>query len=141
MQNANTAPATAAPKATAPKAAPKAKATPKATAAAQAPQAPLYTYQPYTAGKNGAAGQGWPAKSASGSSIRAYCAKIAQGLAKAHPKGFTLAQYASALAQHLAASNYRKPATGFGTAAKPNGAARNHATYFAAQNYLVQVSK
>ena len=58
------------------------------------------------------------------------------------PQGFTLAQYASALAANAAASTMRQPGNGWGTAAKPNGVARQHAAWFAApaQAWLVPVA-
>ena len=103
-----------------------------------APQAPLYTCQPYSA----ATGQGWPAKAQGGNTVRAYCYAVAVALAKAQPQGFTLAQYASALAANAAASTMRQPGNGWGTAAKPNGVARQHAAWFAApaQAWLVPVA-
>lgn len=101
--------------------APKAKAAPVA-----APMAPLFVFAPYTP----ATGMGWPAKAASGASVRAYCAKVAQALTKAQPNGFTVAQFASALAANAKGTTYRQPANGFGTAAQPNATARQHATWF-----------
>ena len=105
---------------------------------AVAPQAPLYTCQPYSA----ATGQGWPAKAQGGNTVRAYCYAVAVALAKAQPQGFTLAQYASALAANAAASTMRQPGNGWGTAAKPNGVARQHVAWFAApaQAWLVPVA-
>lgn len=102
---------------------------------AVAPQAPLFTCLPYSA----ATGQGWPAKAQGGNTVRAYCYAVAVALAKAQPQGFTLAQYASALAANAAASTMRQPGNGWGTAAKPNGVARQHAAWFAApaQAWLV----
>ena len=129
---ANKTAAAAATAATAAKAAP----APAAVApVAVAPQAPLFTCQPYSA----ATGQGWPAKAQGGNTVRAYCYAVAVALAKAHPQGFTLAQYASALAANAAASTMRQPGNGWGTAAKPNGIARQHAAWFAApaQAWLV----
>ena len=117
---------------TAPKAAPAKKAAPAATPVTA--QATTYTMGP------------WPAKHASGNSIRCYMHKVATQLTKQHPQGFTVAQYASALAGGLAAwgqSGGKVPSGGFGTAKQPNGAARQHAQWptRAAQGYLVPVSK
>jgi hypothetical protein len=103
----------------------------KATAAAPAPvaaapAAPVFTFANYSP----ATGIGWPLKAQSGASVRAYCAKVAQALAKAQPGGFTVAQYASALAASAAGTTYRQPANGWGTAAAPNATARQHATWF-----------
>ena len=111
---------------------------PAPAAAAVAPQAPLYTCQPYSA----ATRQGWPAKAQGGNTVRAYCYAVAVALAKAQPQGFTLAQYASALAANAAGSTMRQPGNGWGTAAKPNGVARQHAAWFAApaQAWLVPVA-
>ena len=105
---------------------------------AVAPQAPVFTCLPY----NAATGQGWPAKSTGGNTVRAYCYTVAMALAKAQPQGFTLAQYASALAANAAGSTMRQPGNGWGTAAKPNGIARQHAAWFAApaQAWLVPVA-
>lgn len=105
-----------------------------------APTAPLFTFGPY----NPATSTGWPAKAQSGASIRAYCAKVAQALAKANPGGFTVAQYASALASAQAGTTYKLPASGFGNAATgaPNATARQHATWFAnTGRYLVPVAQ
>lgn len=106
----------------------------KKAAPAAAPAAPAATR--YTMGP-------WPAKHASGNSIRCYMFKVATQLTAQHANGFTVAQYASALAAGLAAwgqSGGKVPSTGFGTAAQPNGAARQHAQWptRAAQGYLVQ---
>lgn len=127
--------------ATAPAAA-KAAPAPAPVAAAPAPlapQAPLFTFAPYSP----ALGMGWPAKAASGASVRAYCAKVAQALAKAQPQGFTVAQYAAALAANQPGTTYRLPANGFGNPANggtPNATARQHATWFAnTGKYLVPV--
>lgn len=106
-------------------------------AAPLAPQAPLFTFAPYSP----AAGMGWPAKAMQGATVRAYCAKVAQALAKAQPNGFTVAQYAAALAAAQPGTTYRLPANGFGNAAnggQPNATARQHATWFAnTGRYLV----
>ena len=120
--------------ATAAKAAP----APAPVAVVVAPQAPLFTCLPYSP----ATGQGWPAKAQGGNTVRAYCYAVACALAKAQPQGFTLAQYASALAANAAGSTMRQPGNGWGTAAKPNGVARQHAAWFAApaQAWLVPVA-
>jgi len=125
--------ATTAGKAAAPAAPAKGKA-----AAPAAPAAPVYTVANY----NPATNNGWPVKAQGGNSIRAYCYSVAKALAKAHPKGFTAAQYASALAANAAGTTYKQPSTGWGTAAKPNGAAHAHANWFAnpKQAWLVPVA-
>lgn len=130
--------AAAAPVAVAVAAAPVAAAPVAAAPVAVAPQAPLYTCLPYSA----TTGQGWPAKAQGGNTVRAYCYAVAVALAKAQPQGFTLAQYASALAANAAASTMRQPGNGWGTATKPNGVARQHAAWFAApaQAWLVPVA-
>ena len=74
---------------------------------------------------------GWPAKSQGGGSVRAYCYQVATALLAAHPDGFTKAQFASAIAASAAGSTCKQPSTGWGTAAKPNGAAHAHANWFA----------
>lgn len=106
-----------------------------APAAIVAPAAPLFTCQPY----NAATKAGWPAKAMGGNTVRAYCYAVAVALTKAQPQGFTLAQYASALAANAAGSTMRQPGNGWGTEAKPNGIARQHAAWFAApaQAWLV----
>jgi len=105
---------------TAPAAAPaKGKAAPAAAPVATAPQAPTFVMG------------GWPAKAQGGGSVRAYCYAVAMGLAKAHPNGFTKGQFASALAAHAKGSTCKQPSTGWGSAAKPNGAAHAHANWFA----------
>lgn len=94
---------------------------------ALAPQAPRYVMG------------GWPAKAMGGNTVRAYCYTVALALAKANgPAGFTLAQYASALAASAKGSNMRQPGSGWGTAAAPNGIAKQHANWFAhpAQGWL-----
>lgn len=131
---AQAAPATA--KAAAPAPAPVAPAAP----APVAPAAPLFTFGPY----NPAISTGWPAKAQSGATVRAYCAKVAQALAKAQPGGFTVAQYAKALCEAQPGTNYKLPASGFGNAAtgQPNATARQHATWFAnTGRYLVPVAQ
>lgn len=115
MANTKTAPAKAAPAKGKGKAAPKAA---PAQAQAQAPQAPTFVMG------------GWPAKAQGGGSVRAYCYQVAMGLLKQHPNGFTKAQFASALAANAAGSTCKQPSTGWGTAAKPNGAAHAHANWF-----------
>lgn len=111
---------------------------PAPQATAPAPQAPVFTYQPYSASTN----TGWPPKAAAGNSIRAYCANVAQALVKQHKEGFTVAQFASALAANAKGTSYKQPSTGWGTAEKPNGAAMQHANWFAnpKQSWLVPVS-
>jgi len=121
-----------------------AKAAPAPKAAATPMHAPLFTYAPYKAGTNGKAGNGWPAKSATGYSVRAYCAQVAQRLAKAQPKGFTAAQFASALAAGHAAgvkAGFKQPSSGWGTAKQPNSNAMAHANWFtgAKQAWLPKV--
>lgn len=96
----------------------KGKSAPKA--ATVAPAAPRFAMGP------------WPVKSQSGNSIRAYAYQVATNLDKASGKaGFTLAEFASALAGAAAKSDMRQPGTGWGTVAKPNGAANHHANWFA----------
>lgn len=130
MATTNTKTAPAAAKAAAPAPAPVV-----APAAIVAPAAPLFTCQPY----NAATKAGWPAKAMGGNTVRAYCYAVAVALTKAQPQGFTLAQYASALAANAAGSTMRQPGNGWGTPAKPNGIARQHAAWFAApaQAWLV----
>lgn len=98
-----------------------AKAAPKAApaAAAAAPAAPTYVMG------------GWPAKSQGGGSVRAYCYQVAQALLAKQPQGFTKAEFAAALAANAAGSTCKQPSTGWGSAAKPNGAAHAHANWFA----------
>jgi hypothetical protein len=148
----------------APKAAPKAttsaaQALPAqpANAAQQAVQpqgaaggAPLYTYLPYGhaglvalgaaspkgSAHHGAGSYGWQPVQAG--SIRAHCRNAAQALAKAHPNGFTVAQYAQAIATQPA-NGCKQPAAGWGIAAKGYPNARTHAAYFAKQGWLVPV--
>lgn len=119
----------------------------KAPAVSAAPQAPRYILRSYTpatgsAGKPGyVPPHGWPVKAQGGNSIRAYCYSVAKSLAKSHPAGFTAAQFASALAANATGSTFKQPSTGWGTSAKPNGAAHNHANWFvgAKQLWLVPV--
>lgn len=84
-----------------------------------APQAPRFVLGP------------WPPKAQGGNSIRAYCYTVAKALTKAHPNGFTVAEYASALAASAQGSTYKQPSAGWGSAAKPNGNAMSHANWFA----------
>lgn len=70
-----------------------------AKAKAQAPQAPLYkvgTLPPVRPGTH-----------------RAYAQTVAKELAKAHPKGFTLAQYRAALVAQAEASTIAPPRGGW----------------------------
>lgn len=129
---------TVTPAATTAKAAPAPVAAAPATAPVAAPQAPLFTCHSY----NPATGKGWPVKAQGGNTVRAYCYSVAMQLAKAQPQGFTLAQYASALAASAQGSTMRQPGAGWGTAAQPNGIARQHAAWFAAaaQAWLVPVA-
>lgn len=108
-----------APAATAAKTAAAPVAAPQAPAAPAAPQAPKFVLGP------------WPVKAQGGNSIRAYCYTVAKALTKQHPQGFTVAQYAAALATNAAGSTYKHPSAGWGTQAKPNGNAMAHANYFA----------
>jgi len=111
---------------------------PTTAPAAVAPAAaPHFTFKAYTAavGQPGQPGyvpaHGWPAKSASGTSTRAYCAAIAQQLAAQHPNGFTLQQYAQALAAGASTptgAQYKQPSNGWGAKL---GNALTHANYFA----------
>lgn len=123
---ANTATATA----TAAKAAP----APVAAAPAAAPVAPaavvvagatLYTYQPY----NGASNTGWPVGQRG---HRAFACQVAQACAKAHPTGFTLAQYRAALVASAGASSLPLPKGGWQRHNMPQWAA--------AQKWLVPVA-
>lgn len=113
------------------KAAPKAAPAAQAPAAPAAPQAPMFTLGP------------WPAKAQGGNTIRAYCYAVAKALAAQHPQGFTVAQYASALAANASGTTLRQPSGGWGTAAKPNGIAMQHANWFAhpKQGWLAPVAQ
>ena len=95
-----------------------------------APQAPLFVMG------------GWPVKAQGGNTVRAYCYQVAKALAKAQPQGFTVAQYASALATAQAGSTMRQPSTGWGSTTKPNGTALQHANWFthAKQGWLAPVA-
>ena len=106
------------------------KSAPKAKAVA--PSAPRFTMGP------------WPVKAQGGNSIRAYCYQVAVALTTSAGKaGFTMAEYASALAASAATSDMRQPGTGWGTAVKPNGAANHHANWFAhsKQGWLAPAGK
>lgn len=67
---------------------------------------PLYTYQPY----NGSTNMGWPAGQRG---YRQFACQVAQALAKAQPKGFTLPQYRAALVASAAASTLPLPKGGW----------------------------
>lgn len=119
-----------APTVTAAKAAP----APVAAAPAAAPVAPaavvvagaaLYTYQPY----NGATNTGWPVGQRG---HRAFACQVAQACAKAHPAGFTLAQYRAALVASASASTLPLPKGGWQRHNMPQWAA--------AQKWLVPVA-
>jgi len=117
-----------------------AKTAPKATAAKKAAPAPAPAAQGATRYTMGP----WPAKHATGNSIRCYMHKVATALTAQHKQGFTQAQYASALATGLAAwqqGGGKVPSAGFGTAAKPNANCNAHAQWplRPAQGYLVAV--
>lgn len=115
---------------TAPVVATKTAPAPAPVAVAVAPQAPLFVMG------------GWPVKAQGGNTVRAYCYQVAKAIAKAQPQGFTVAQYASALAGAQAGSTMRQPSTGWGTVAKPNGTALQHANWFAhaKQGWLAPVA-
>lgn len=81
------------------------------------PMAPRYVLGP------------WPHVQAN--SIRAYCKDVAAKLTAAMPEGFTVAEYATALAANAKGTTYKQPRTGWGTAEKPNSTARQHANWFA----------
>lgn len=122
---ANTAPApvAAAPVAAAP--APVAAAPAVAPAAVVVAGAPLYTYAPY----NGATNTGWPVGQRG---HRAFACQVAQACTKAHPAGFTLAQYRAALVSSAAASTLPLPKGGWQRHNMPQWAA--------AQKWLVPVA-
>ncbi len=114
------------------------KTAPAATAAkaaaapvAQAPAAvvvagaALYTYAPY----NGATNTGWPVGQRG---HRAFACQVAQACAKAHPGGFTLAQYRAALVASAGASTLPLPKGGWQRHNMPQWAA--------AQKWLVPVA-
>ena len=107
-----------APVAAAPAAAPVAAAVVVAGAA-------LYTYQPY----NGATNTGWPVGQRG---HRAFACQVAQACAKAHPGGFTLAQYRAALVASADASTLPLPKGGWQRHNMPQWAA--------AQKWLVPVA-
>ena len=121
---------------TAPAAATAAKAAPAPVAAAPAAPAvapaavvvagaALYTYQPY----NGATNTGWPVGQRG---HRAFACQVAQACAKAHPAGFTLAQYRAALVASASASTLPLPKGGWQRHNMPQWAA--------AQKWLVPVA-
>lgn len=87
--------------------------------------AALYTYQPY----NGATNMGWPAGQRG---HRAFACQVAQACAKAHPGGFTLAQYRAALVASAGASTLPLPKGGWQRHNMPQWAA--------AQKWLVPVA-
>lgn len=129
MRNATKATAAPATKATAPAPAPVA-APAAAPVAVAAPQAPRFMLMPYSP----ALAAGWPAKAMGGATVRAYCHAIAAALTKANPQGFTVAQYAAALAAGQPNTTYRLPSNGFGNPANggtPNATAKQHANWFA----------
>jgi hypothetical protein len=68
--------------------------------------AALYTYAPY----NGATNTGWPVGQRG---HRAFACQVAQACAKAHPGGFTLAQYRAALVASAGASTLPLPKGGW----------------------------
>lgn len=113
-------------------------ATAAKAAAAPAPVAPtvapaavvvagaaLYTYQPY----DGKTNMGWPAGQRG---HRAFACQVAQACAKAHPGGFTLAQYRAALVASASASTLPLPKGGWQRHNMPQWAA--------AQKWLVPVA-
>jgi hypothetical protein len=87
--------------------------------------AALYTYQPY----NGATNTGWPVGQRG---HRAFACQVAQACAKAHPAGFTLAQYRAALVASASASTLPLPKGGWQRHNMPQWAA--------AQKWLVPVA-
>lgn len=125
MATTKTAPAaaTAAKAAAAP--APVAAAPAAAPAAVVVAGAALYTYQPY----NGATNTGWPVGQRG---HRAFACQVAQACAKAHPGGFTLAQYRAALVASASASTLPLPKGGWQRHNMPQWAA--------AQKWLVPVA-
>ena len=129
MATTKTAPAVAAPApvaaAPAPVAAAPAAAPAVAPAAVVVAGAALYTYQPY----NGATNTGWPVGQRG---HRAFACQVAQACAKAHPGGFTLAQYRAALVASAAASTLPLPKGGWQRHNMPQWAA--------AQKWLVPVA-
>lgn len=120
MATTKTAPAAAAAKAAAPAPAPVA-----APAAVVVAGAALYTYATY----DGKANMGWPAGQRG---HRAFAAQVAQACAKAHPSGFTLAQYRAALVASAGASTLPLPKGGWQRHNMPQWAA--------AQKWLVPVA-
>ena len=126
MAKATTTPATTTPAKAAP--------APVAAAPAAAPIAPaavvvagaaLYAYAPY----NGATNTGWPVGQRG---HRAFACQVAQACAKAHPGGFTLAQYRAALVASAAASTLPLPKGGWQR--------HNMPQWCAAQKWLVPVA-
>lgn len=87
--------------------------------------AALYTYAPY----NGATNTGWPVGQRG---HRAFACQVAQACAKAHPGGFTLAQYRAALVASAGASTLPLPKGGWQRHNMPQWAA--------AQKWLVPVA-
>lgn len=100
-------------------------AAPVAPAAVVVAGAALYTYQPY----NGATNTGWPVGQRG---HRAFACQVAQACAKAHPGGFTLAQYRAALVASASASTLPLPKGGWQRHNMPQWAA--------AQKWLVPVA-
>lgn len=110
--------------------------TPKAAAPAPVAAAPMLAPVFLPVSYHQTHNTGWPVKAQTGASVRAYCWQVAQALAKANPNGFTLAQYASALAGNAQGTTCKQPSTGWGTVAKPNGTANAHANWFKGQGWL-----
>lgn len=123
MATTKTAPAAAAAAKAAP--APVAAAPTVAPAAVVVAGAALYTYAPY----NGATNTGWPTGQRG---HRAFACQVAQACAKAHPAGFTLAQYRAALVASAGASSLPLPKGGWQRHNMPQWAA--------AQKWLVPVA-
>ena len=120
--------------ASAPRATAAAKAAPAPVAAAPVAAAPaavvvagavLYTYAAY----DGKTNMGWPAGQRG---HRAFACQVAQACAKAHPGGFTLAQYRAALVASAGASTLPLPKGGWQRHNMPQWAA--------AQKWLVPVA-
>lgn len=120
MATTKTTPAAAAKAAPAPVAAPAV-----APAAVVVAGAALFTYAPY----NGASNTGWPVGQRG---HRAFACQVAQACTKAHPGGFTLAQYRAALVASAAASTLPLPKGGWQRHNMPQWAA--------AQKWLVPVA-
>ena len=87
----------------------------------------------------------WPVKAQGGATVRAYCYAVAKALCtQVGAQGFTLAEYAAALAASAdTLAGYKQPSGGWGSAAKPNGVAHAHANWFghAKQGWLAPVAK